>query len=247
MNISQSVSDQITHMPAGQFFTYRDISGFSGNSYAVIKAISRQSAGLGLIKVKKGLYYKAVTGSFGPMAPKESEVIKYFTNDDNRTTGYITGVGLYHRWGFTTQVPAEITIATSTNKREKVVIFGLRVTTIPARDKVTKMSIPLLQFLDVVKNIDRIPDADNQQLVANLTQRLKQYSSSQINKMEDIAMRSYGAKTRALLGLLLESYVDRFSAKLHQSLNPTSRYKTTIVGLLPTNSKRWYLTGNSIH
>ena len=247
MNISQSVNEQITNMQSGQFFTYQDISEFSDNGYAVVKALGRLSDRLGLIKVKIGLYYKAVTGSFGPMAPKESDVIKYFTSDNHRTTGYITGVSLYHRWGFTTQVPAEITIATSTNRREKAVIFGLRVTTIPARDKVTRISIPLLQFLDVVKNIDRIPDADNQQLMANLTQSLRLYSSSQLDKMEDIALRSYGAKTRALLGLLLENYVGRFSAELHQSLNPTSRYKTALIGLLPINSKRWYLTSNAIH
>lgn len=242
MNISQSVNQQITSMSPGHFFTYQDIDGFADNSYAVIKALSRQFKNLGLVKVKKGLYYKEIIGRFGPMAPKESEVIKYFTTANNKTVGYITGLGLYHRWGLTTQVPAELTIATSTNKREKVVIAGFRVSTIPARDKVNRNTIPLLQFLDVVKNIDRIPDVDNQQLLVKLVERLKQYNNSQIDKMEDIAIGVYGAKTRAVLGVLFENYIGRVSRKLYQSLNPTSRYKTGLAKHLFINAERWYLT-----
>jgi hypothetical protein len=241
MNISQSVNEQITHMAPGQFFTYQDIAGFADNGYAVIKALSRQFERLGLVKVKKGLFYKEVIGSFGPMAPKDSDVIRYFTTVNNKTVGYLTGPALYHRWGLTTQVPAEITIATSTNKREKVVIAGLRVVTIPAQGEVNDKTIPLLQFLDVIKHIDCIPDADNQLLLANLTQRLRQYSSNQIDMMEDMALIAYGAKVRALLGALFASELGRFSGKLYQSLNPTSRYKIGLIEFLSIHAKRWYL------
>ncbi|MFT4924981.1 MAG: hypothetical protein ACI8WB_001071 [Phenylobacterium sp.] len=241
MNISKSVNDQINLMKPGKFFTYQDIVGFADHSYAVIKAISRHAEGLGLMKVKKGLYYKVVNGHFGPMAPKDSDVIHYFTTNNNKTVGYITGATLYHRWGLTTQLPAEIMIATSTKKREKAEFSGLRITTTPARDKVNKTTIPLLQFLDVLKNIDRIPDANIKEVMAKLVQRLNVYSLKQINAMEDIAIRAYTARTKALLGAVLERYLDRLCSKLHQTLNPTSTYKISLANHLPINLERWYI------
>jgi len=241
MNISESVNNKIKRMKPGKLFSYQDFSGYSDHSAAIIKAISRHSKDLGLIKVKKGLYYKEAKGAFGSMAPKDSDVINYFSRNNNKTVGYITGLALYHRWGLTTQIPAEITIATSTNKREKITLSGLRITTIPAPDKVTDSSIPLLQFLDILRHIDQIPDASTEDVIIKLVKRLTTYSPQQIEMMENIAIRSYSAKTKALLGSLLETYLNHVSTKLYKTLNPTSSYKITATNTLKIKQKRWYL------
>jgi len=241
MNISESVNNKIKRMKPGTLFSYQDFSNYSDHSAAIIKAISRHSKELGLIKVKKGLYYKEAQGAFGSMAPKDSDVINYFSRNNSKTIGYITGVALYHRWGLTTQVPAEITIATSKNKREKIELSGLKITTIPAPDKVTDQTVPLLQFLDTLKHINRIPDASTEDVIIKLVKRLAAYSPHQIEVMENIAIRSYNARTKALLGSLLETYLNHFSTKLHKTLNPTSSYKIAATNALKIEQKHWQL------
>jgi hypothetical protein len=241
MNISKSVSDQVSQMKSGHLFSYQDIDGYAAHGEAVVKAVSRHASHLGLAKVKKGLFYKVEQGDFGPMAPNNADIVKYFTVKKNKTFGYVTGPYLYHLWGLTTQLPAEIVIATSTNKREKISLSGLRVVTVPARDKVTKHKVPLLQFLDVVKSVDKILDANPKTILAKLVKRLNTYTPAQLSIMEDIAQSAYTAKTKALLGALLESQLGYFSHKLHSTLNPTSKFKVALFAYLPNSAKRWQL------
>jgi hypothetical protein len=215
---------QPAKLETGKLFSYQDIPSYSEHSDAVVKAISRSANKLGLVKIKKGLFYKSEIGRFGKMSPKNNDVIDYFTSHKRKTVGYVTGTALYHRWGLTTQVPAEVTIATSTNKREKANLSGLRIVTIPARYKVTKKNIQVLQFLDVLKNIDRIPDANIEDVALKLAERFKNFSSETIKEMEKVAIEAYTERTKALLGSFLETYLNHFSEVLHRSLNPTSKY-----------------------
>lgn len=240
MNITKTVCQQIELMKPGKLFSYLDILSYAEHSDAVVKAISRHSENLGLVKIKKGLFYKSEIGRFGPMSPKDNDVINYFTSKKNRTIGYITGPALYYQWGLTTQIPAEVNIATSTKKREKASISGLRIRTTPARYNITKKNIKTLQFLDVLKNIERIPDAEIVDVTSKLAQRLESLSSEIIMEMEKIAVEAYTERTKALLGYFLETYTGRFSDKLHKSLNPTSKYYIS-------TSKEWNNARNNWH
>lgn len=243
MTITQSVNRQVERIKPGKLFSYQDISAYAEHSDAVVKAISRNADKWHLVKVKKGLFYKSEVGRFGPMSPKDSDVIDYFTHRKNKTVGYVTGPALYYRWGLTTQVPAEINIATSTEKREKAKLSGLRVSTTPARyKKVSKKNIEALQFLDVLKNLDKIPDADVDEVSEKLSLRLKRLSTDTIHDMEKIAVEAYTERTKALLGIFLENYLDVFSEKLHRSLNPTSKYHISYSSKWANAEKHWHLT-----
>jgi len=244
MNITKAVNQQIDTIKPGKLFSYRDIYSYAKHSNSVVKTISRNSKTLGLVKIKKGLFYKSEIGIFGPMVPKDNDVIHYFTYLNNKIVGYITGPALYYRWGLTTQIPAEVNIATSTLKREKANLSGLRITTTPSRYKVNKKNIPLLQFLDVLKNIDRIPDTEIQEIVINLANRLKEFSSKNIIEIEKIAIEAYTERTKALLGSFLEVYLDYFSKKIHNSLNPTSAYYFSYSDKWENANKHWHLKSN---
>ena len=242
MTITKSVNQQVERIKPGKLFSYQDISGYTEHSDAVVKAISRNAKKLGLVKVKKGLFYKSEMGRFGPMSPKESDVIDYFTHRKNRTVGYITGPALYYRWGLTTQVPAEINIATSIDKREKANLSGLRVSTIPSRyKKISEQNIVALQFLDVLKNLDKIPDSEVNEVSEKLSLRLKKLSIDTIQDMEKIAVEAYTERTKALLGTFLENYLQIFSEKLHRSLNPTSKYHFSYSSNWANAEKHWHL------
>lgn len=245
MNITLIVNQQIAQMKPGKLFSYQDIPTYAKHSDAVVKAVSRSSKKFALVKIKKGLFYKSEMGQFGPMAPKNIEVINYFTKRNNKIIGYVTGPSLYHRWGLTTQVPAEVNIATSTDKREKAVLSGFRVTTTPARyKKVTKNNIQLLQFLDVIKNIDRIPDTETNVVTERLGERIAKLPSDKIMEMEKIAIEAYTERTKALLGSILETYLNHFSEKLYMSLNPSSTYYFSYSFKLKNAKKNWHLTFN---
>ncbi len=242
MTITQSVNRQVERIKPGKLFSYQDISGYAEHSDAVVKAISRNATKLGLVKVKKGLFYKLEMGRFGPMSPKDSDVIDYFTNRKNKTVGYITGPALYYRWGLTTQVPAEINIATSMDRREKANLSGLRISTIPSRyKKISEKNIEALQFLDVLKNLDKIPDAEIDEVSEKLSLRLKELSINTILDMEKIAVEAYTERTKALLGTFLENYLQLFSEKLHSSLNPTSKYHFSHSSKWTNAEKHWNL------
>lgn len=243
MTITQSVNRQVARMKPGKLFSYQDISGYAEHSDAVVKAISRNADKWHLVKVKKGLFYKSEMGRFGLMSPKDSDVIDYFTHHKNKTVGYITGPALYYRWGLTTQVPAEINIATSIDKREKANLSGLRVSTVPSRyKKISKKNIEVLQFLDVLKNLDKIPDAEVDEVSEKLSMRLKKLSTVTIHDMEKIAVEAYTERTKALLGTFLENYLQIFSEKLHRSLNPTSKYYFSYSSKWTNAEKHWHLT-----
>lgn len=243
MTVAKSVYQEIEHIKPGKLFSYQDLDVYAKHSDAVVKAVNRNVSKLGLIKVKKGLFYKAEVGRFGLMAPKESDVIQYFTKRESRTVGYVTGPALYYRWGLTTQVPAEVTVATATSKQEKAYLSGLRITTIPARYKgVTHSNIELLQFLDVLNNIERIPDANIDDVSRKLSLRLKKFSHSSIEEMEGIATEAYTERTKALLGTFLEYYLNYFSEKLYRSLNPSSKYYFSYSYKMPNAKKHWHLT-----
>ena len=244
MSITQSVSQQIERMQSGKLFSYQDIPSYSEHSDAVVKAISRNAKKLGLVKIKKGLFYKSEVGRFGPMAPKSNDVIEYFTSRKRKTVGYVTGPALYYRWGLTTQIPAEVTIATSTKKREKANLSGLRITTTPARYKVTKNNTQVLQFLDILKNIDRIPDANVENVALKLAERLKHLTSETIREMEKVAIEAYTERTKALLGSFLETYLNHFSEVLHRSLNPTSKYLFADASKWENAQKHWRLVSD---
>lgn len=224
LNITQSVGQQIDKIKLGKLFSYQEFINYADHSEAVIKAVSRNAKMWGLVKVKKGLFYRSENGRFGPMVPNMDEAIRYFTFNKQKTVGYVTGPALYYRWGLTTQVPAEVNVAISTAKKEKINISGLRVTTVPARYKVTKKNTSLLQFLDVMKNIDRIPNTEIDEVSNKLAIRFKNYTHEQVNEIEDIAIKVYNERTKALLGSFIEEFFDRYSEKLQRSLNPTSKY-----------------------
>jgi hypothetical protein len=245
MNTAKSIDHQILHMKSGKLFSYKDIPEYSGHGDAVVKELSRKTKNGEVVRLKKGLYYKPEKGRFGDMSPKDSDIINYFTLEKKKVVGYITGVALYYRWGLTTQVPCEVTIATSKNKREKVDVSGLRILTIPARAKVTKNNTTILQFLDVLKSVDQIPDTTSEEIIEKLARKISSYTNDEIHEMEKLAIDAYTPRTKALLGAFLETHLNYYSESIHNSLNPTSKYKVFVSDSTFKDQRRWNIYPNA--
>lgn len=241
MNITKSINYQISEMKPGKLFSCRDIPEHTEHGAAVARALSRKAKSAEIVRVKKGLFYKPEKGMFGSMTPRKPDIIKYFTLDKNKTVGYLTGTSLFHLWGLTTQVPAEMTIATSKKNLEKANISGLRISTIPAKTKVTKDNVEVLQFLDILNNIDRVSDASSEEVFRKLASKIKIHNVVEINKLEQFAIEAYAPKTKALLGAFLETYLNYYSELLHKALSPTSKYKISISHTTIKNKNDWHI------
>ena len=85
--------------------------------------------------------------------------MKDLLEEKNKIVGYMTGLSIYNKLGLTTQVSNTIQIGTNIErkprKRGKYNIRFLR-----QKNTITKKNTYMLQVLDAVRFIKRIPDAD---------------------------------------------------------------------------------------
>ena len=87
-----------------------------------------------------------------------SQVVKDLLEEDGKIIGYLTGYSIYNQLGLTTQVSNTIQIGKNEIrpgfKRERYTIAFIK-----QKNTLTKENIPLLQILDAIRYIKKIPDA----------------------------------------------------------------------------------------
>ena len=100
---------------------------------------------------------------------------KYLTVD-GKTVGYITGLQLAHKFGFTTQNPScyEICSNEATTKQRKLNIDGNTIVVYKPVADVTEKNKSALQFLDLMSTIDKYSEISGTELVS----KLKKYAST---------------------------------------------------------------------
>ena len=151
---------------------------------------------------------------------------------EKRLRGYITGPSLFNKLGLTTQLPSTITLAMNSARQRKE--FGtIKVKTLQTRAPIDESNVALLQYLDVLKDIKMISDADINEVLRIMRSKIADLSSSERDMLVSLALEYYSPQTKALLGLLLKSSSLKGSQELKASLNPTTIYK------LKLDTKRW--------
>lgn len=116
-------------------------------------------------KVKRydnGIYYlPAVTRLRGGQAIAPSTVAQYkYVARNGKVDGYYSGFTFANQLGLTTQVPYTVEIVTNnaSGKYREVSVQGLRVVLRKAKAKVTNENCTVLQFLDLLKDIEQYND-----------------------------------------------------------------------------------------
>ncbi|PID91841.1 MAG: hypothetical protein CSA96_06320 [Bacteroidetes bacterium] len=137
--------------------------------------------------------------------------------------GYLTGYSIYNKLGFTTQVGNIIQIGKNETrpqfKRGMYTIAFLK-----QKNTITKDSIPLLQILDTIRTIRKIPDARLEELCKRLLLVIKSVTDKPT--LARLAMK-YPPSTRALLGALLEELGSpTITIPLLKTLNPITTYRS---------------------
>ena len=155
-----------------------------------------------IAKLSKGKYYKPENTPFGNLQSNQAQVLKDLLEENGKITGYLTGYSIYNQLGLTTQVSNTLQIGKNqvrpNFKRERYTI-----TFVKQKNIITKDYIPLLQVLDAIRYINKIPDANIDASCKRFLAIIKDFEDKEIKRLVRLAL-IYPPATRALLGALLE-------------------------------------------
>ena len=240
MSIAASINRAVEGFEPGRIFGYSDLAPYREAPGAVARALSRLAQENKITRVAKGRYCKPKQGLLGPLRPTDDELIRDTLYRDGRLRGYVTGAALYNRLGLTTQIPKTITIALNGARQEKD--FGtIRIKTVPSRAPIRKADVPLLQYLDVLRDVKNVPDADPDSVLKAIAERFSALSDADVNRLQRLALDYYNAGTRALVGLLLTRNDQRIDPKLRGSLNPLTRFRVGLDTDTWCDKIDWYI------
>ena len=238
MKTTDYISFTIDRFPKGYIFTYSDFTTEVKHKEAVIKALNRMVLSGKIEKIAKGKYYKPEMTSFGKLKPNQGEIIKDLLEENNKTIGYLSGYSLFNTLGFTTQMSHIIQIGR--NKIRPDIKRGFYIIKfIKQENIITKKNIPLLQLLDVIKFIKKIPDSSIESSIQRLIFLIQKLSDLETNTLIRLALK-YPPSTKALLGAILDHLnKTKDLDKLYNTLNPMTTYRLTNVQNVISTSKKW--------
>lgn len=242
MKTKEGIEYTINRLPKGYVFTYNDFLTVVNRKEAVIKALNRMALTGKIVKLSKGKFYKPDTTPFGSLKPNQSQVVKDLLEGDGKIVGYLTGYSIYNQLGLTTQVSNTIQIGRNeirpSFKRERYSI-----TFIKQKNIITKENIPLLQLLDSIRYIKKIPDADIGIVCKRILTIVKELTEKDKTALVKLSLK-YPPATRALLGVFLEEIGNNlFLDILRKSLNPITVYKLSGVTKQLPAAEKWNIKG----
>ncbi|MFN8415450.1 MAG: DUF6088 family protein [Cytophagaceae bacterium] len=238
MKVAEYISFTIDRLPKGYVFTYEDFITEVNNKEAVIKALNRMVVSGKIDKLSKGKYYKPENTPFGNLLPNQEQVVKDLLEENGKITGYLTGYSIYSQLGLTTQVSNTIQIGKNqvrpSFKRERYTISFIK-----QKNTITKENIPLLQFLDAIRYIKKIPDTKIETSCKRFLAIVTAFTDNETNTLVRLALK-YPPATRALLGALLQQLQrDNATEALFKSLNPITKYKLSGAGKALSTTQKW--------
>lgn len=238
MKITEYIVLTIDRLPKGYVFTYSDFTTEVSQKEAVIKALNRMVASGKIAKLSKGKYYKPENTPFGNLQPNQAQVVKDLLEENGKITGYLTGYSIYNQLGLTTQVSNTIQIGKNQVrpifKRERYTIAFVK-----QKNTITKENIPLLQVLDGIRYIKKIPDASIEAACKRFLAIIKNFSEKETNTLVRLGLK-YPPATRALVGAMLDALQQgKATEPLFKSLNPITKYKITGASRALSTTEKW--------
>ena len=238
MKITEYIAFNIDRLPKGYVFTYANFIAEVNRKEAVIKALNRMVASGKIAKLAKGKYYKPENTPFGNLKPSQVQVVKDLLEENGKITGYLTGYGIYNQLGLTTQVSNTIQIGKN-QIRPNFIRERYKIAFLKQKNTITKESIPLLQLLDAIRYIKKIPDATVEASCARFLAIIKNLTDKEINMLVRLAL-NYPPATRALVGSLLDQLQQGNTTELLlKSLNPITTYRLTGASKVLSTADKW--------
>jgi hypothetical protein len=237
MTISKKIEERIKNIEKGNIFTYQDLSIKKEEYSAASKTIERLIKKEIIKRISTGVFYKPKQTVFGELKPDEEKIITPYLFKNGRRIAYITGLLLYNKMGLTTQIPKEISIA-SREKRIYISRGNIQANAVKSYVEITNENYRLLELLDAIKDLKKIPDLDKKSAITILTNNILELNNEERKELIKIAL-AYPPRVRAFLGAFLENMDKNIdTTSLDDSLNPLSEYRLGITKeILPTVEK----------
>ena len=240
MKVSDYIVDKINRFPKNYVFTYMDFIPEVNKREAIIKHLNRMVVAGKINKLSKGKYFKPQDSVFGTLLPEQYQIVKDLLEDKEKRIGYITGYSIYNSLGLTTQISNVIQIGKQ-QTRASIKRGRFKIAFIKQKNTITKENIPLLQLLDAIRFIKKIPDTTIDKSCKRLLVLLQELNANEQQQLIRLAFK-YAPATRALLGALLSS-IDIKEAlilyDLHASLNPITTYNIAVSETILPTAKSW--------
>lgn len=238
MKTSDYIAFKVDRFAKGYIFTYADFMTQVSQKEAIIKALNRMVVSGKITKLSKGKYYKPENSPFGNLQPNQAQVVKDLLEEDGKIIGYLTGYSIYNQLGLTTQMGSIIEIGRN-QIRPSLKRGRYRIVFINQKNIINKENIPLLQLLDAVRYIKKIPDASIESSCKRFLAIIKKLDEREINTMVRLALK-YSPATRALLGALLDQLnQEKATTLLFKSLNPITKYKLSGAAKAIYTAEKW--------
>lgn len=238
MRISRIIANKVDRLAKGYVFTYDDLIQEVDNKEAVIKALNRMVQKGKLAKLSKGKYYKPEQTVFGEIGPERYQVVKDLLEENGKVIGYLTGLSIYNQLNLTTQVSNTIQIGKNTVRPAFKRGF-YKISFIRQKNTITKENIPLLQLLDCIRYIKKIPDASVEFATKRLLSLINEQQNKELKDMVRLSMK-YPPSTRAMLGAILDELNKANGTDaLYKSLNPITKYKLNVPGAVLKTAEKW--------
>lgn len=237
MKTTDYIAFIIDRFPKGYVFTFVDFKTEVSQKQALIKALNRMASSGKIAKLSKGKYYKPETTSFGDLLPNQKQIVKDLLEEKGKINGYLTGYSIYNQLGLTTQVSNTIQIGRNeirpSFKRDQYTIAFIK-----QKNIITPENIPLLQILDAVRYIKKIPDTTSSNSCIRFIAILKKLKEKDLLLIMRLANK-YPPAARALLGAMLDELEATKTEALYNSLNSISKYKIAGVSSVLSNAEKW--------
>lgn len=234
--IADIVTNRIDRMRDGYIFTSSDFYDLVKDP-AILSRTLRSLVMTGKIcKAGKGRFYKPKQSIFGTLPPYEEWIVQDYLMDGKRIIGYMTGQYAYSLLGLSTQISGVYTIGSNTYRR--VITRGnVKIRFVLQPNTITRANIPLLQMLDALRFIRRIPACTPDEACATMRATIRKLPATERMLLASLAMK-YTDYVRALVGAILDE-TDTNTYSLSRSLNPGSTYKIGLTDNDLPNRKKW--------
>ena len=184
------------------FLSDIQIKGMSGNN---VRQQLKKLTDIGKVKrFDSGIYYLPKKSIFksGSQPTLEKVLEDKYLWDKNKRCGYISGLLFFNQMGLTTQVPMQYEIVTNkaTNDYRETSLAKSRVIIRKPKVIITEKNYVILQFLDMLKDVDVYSEMSG----TDLQNRLYRY-------MDDVGLELSD----------LESYFSYYPDKLYKNLIET--------------------------
>lgn len=238
MKTTSIIEYKINRLPKGYVFTYTTFLTEVSSKEAIIKSLTRLVKKGKIAKLSKGKFYKPESTPFGEILPSQQEIVKDLLTSEGKPIGYLTGLSIFSQLKLTTQIGYTIQIGRN-DFRPTFNRGPFTITFVIQKNIITKENIPLLQILDAIKLVKKIPDTPVSTAIKRLIALIKDLNTKEIPAIIRLSMK-YPPSTRALLGAMLdEIYEEDISQPLLETLNPISKYSLSGADKALKSTDKW--------